>query len=152
MEDSGNEMSFSKSNSSKLKESTKVNGTRSKSHFQKNMQKEDGVGEYINQALDKANSQIKNRVTLGSQQVSLSIKNLKKLTRKMHLELAAGDTSKALDYSRGNNCGTVTQGKIFVMKNFYRIIIQAYIIFNFYLEVYNVKKKLLASRLKELVE
>lgn len=115
MEDSGNEMSFSKSNSSKLKESTKSIGTRSKSHFQKTIQKEDGVGEFINQALDKANSQIKNRVTIGSQHVSPSTKNLKKLTRKMHLELAAGDTSKALDYSRGNNCGTVTQGKIFVM-------------------------------------
>jgi hypothetical protein len=115
MEDSGNEMSFSKSNSSKLKESTKSIGTRSKSHFQKTIQKEDGVGEFINQALDKANSQIKKRVTIGSQHVSPSTKSLKKLTRKMHLELAAGDTSKALDYSRGNNCGTVTQGKIFVM-------------------------------------
>jgi hypothetical protein len=131
MEDSGNEMRFAKSNSSKLNKSAILSGTRSNSHFKKTSQKEDGVDEFINQALDRANYQIKNGITIGSQHVSPSTKNLKKLSRKMHLELAAGDTSKALNYIRGNNCATVTQGKIFVIKAIYNLLynLTLYLIF-----------------------
>lgn len=68
------------------------------------------------------------------------------------LELAAEETQLALDYARGNACSTVTKGKLFVMKVYYRLYHVTLVLLNLTIEEYKIKRENLANRLKELFD